>query len=80
MLARSNRKEGQTSFYVDVPPCGSDATGRPLSELVNTYVQNQGQGLSEYDTASEGIYVSKFQGLTLARVLYSKKISLWPEP
>ena len=73
MLARSNLK---IDVFLEMPPCGSDATGRPLSELVNTYVQNRGQGLSEYDTVSEGIYVGKFQGLTLARVLYSKKISL----
>ena len=49
-----------------MPPCGSDTAGRPLSEVITTYVQYRGQGLTEYDTISEGIYVSKFEGLTLA--------------
>ena len=56
-----------------MPPCGSDAAGRPLSELVNMYVHYRGQGLSEYDTVSEGIFVSKFHGLTLAEYCTARK-------
>ena len=56
-----------------MPPCGSDATGRPLNELVNTYIHCRGQGLSEYDTVSEGIYVSKVQGLTLVEYCTARK-------
>lgn len=48
-----------------MPPCGSTTAGRPLSELVDIYIHFQSQALSEYDTVSGDIFVSRFQGLNL---------------
>ena len=56
-----------------MPPCSSDAAGRPLNELVSTYVHYRSQELSEYCTVSKGIYVNKFQGLTLAEYCAARK-------
>lgn len=48
-----------------MPPCGSLTAGRPLKELVDIYTHFQNQALSEYNTVSSDIFMSRFEGLML---------------
>ena len=49
------------------------AAGRPLSELVGIYIQFQSQALSEYISVSNNVFMSKFQGLTLAEYCTARR-------
>ena len=48
-----------------MPPSGATTAGRHLSELVDIYLNSQTQVLSEFNTVSSDVFVSKFKGLTL---------------
>lgn len=48
-----------------MPPSGATTAGRHLSELVDIYLHSQTQVVSEFNTVSSDVFVSKFKGLTL---------------
>lgn len=48
-----------------MPPCSATIAGRHLTKLVDVYLRSQTQALSEYDTVTSDVFISKFRGLTL---------------
>ena len=54
------------------PLGNSTIAGRPLQELVDVYVCNMSQTLSNHDAVGNYVYVSKFEGLTLSEYCLAK--------